>query len=67
MVERICEVEYHQENVDALFEDSLSSVDAQIKDPSVENPQLTNGLPLKPGIGQNITTHVLPTARNVLS
>ena len=62
MVERICEVEYHQENVDALFEDPLPSVDAQIKVPSVANPQLTNGLRLKPGIGQNIATHVLPTA-----
>ena len=39
------------------------SASAEIK-VFVENPELTNVLPLKPGIGQNITIHVSPTARN---
>ena len=29
-----------------------------------QNSQLTNVLPLNPGVGQNITTHALPTVRN---
>ena len=37
--------------------------DAEIKVPSVENPELTNSLPLKPGAGQNIAMHALTTAR----
>ena len=36
----------------------------KIKVPSVENPGLTNVLSLKPGAGQNTTTHASPTARN---
>ena len=32
--------------------------------PCVENPELTNGLPLKLAVGQNITTHASPTASN---
>ena len=37
--------------------------DAEIKVPSVENPELTNVLPaLKPGVGQNIATHASPTS-----
>ena len=32
--------------------------------PSVENLQLTNGLPLKPGVGQNIAMHASLTAKN---
>ena len=31
--------------------------------PSVENPELTNILPLKPGVGQNTDTHASPVAR----
>ena len=31
---------------------------------SVENPEQTNVLLLKPGVGQNIAAPVLPTARN---
>ena len=36
---------------------------AEIKAPSLENPKLTNVLPLKPGVGQNIATHASPTAK----
>ena len=32
--------------------------------PPVENPELTDVLPLKPGVCQNIATHASPTARN---
>ena len=39
------------------------SGDAEMKVLSVENPEQTNVLPLKPG-GQNIATHASPTARN---
>ena len=39
------------------------TADAEIKAPSVENPELTNVLPQKPGVGQNIATHASPTAR----
>ena len=35
----------------------------KIKDLSVGNPELTNVLPLKPGVGQS-TMHASPTARN---
>ena len=35
----------------------------KIKSLSVENPQLTNVLYLKPGVGKNITMHAVPTAR----
>ena len=38
-------------------------MDAEIKVPSVENPELTNVLPVKPGVGQNIAMHAYPTAR----
>ena len=30
--------------------------------PSLENPEVTDFLPLKPGIGQNIAIHAFPTA-----
>ena len=40
------------------------TADAEISVPSVENPELTNVLPLKPGVGQNIAVHASPTARN---
>ena len=43
------------------------TVAAEIKVPSFKNPELTNVLPLKLGLGQNITTHTSPTARNLLS
>ena len=39
-------------------------MDAEIKDPSVENPELINGLCLKPGVGHNIATHASPAARS---
>ena len=39
-------------------------MDTEIKVSSTENPELTNVLPLKPGVGQNIATHESPTARN---
>ena len=42
-----------------------STADAEIKVPSGENPELTNGLSLKPGVGQNIATHASLTAKNV--
>ena len=32
--------------------------------PAVENPELTNVFPLKPGVEQNIATHASPTASN---
>ena len=42
------------------------TVDAEIKVPSFENPELTNVLPfIKPEVGQNTSTHVLPTAINL--
>ena len=40
------------------------TVDAKIKVPSVENPELTDVLPLKPGVGQIIAMHASHTARN---
>ena len=40
------------------------TADAKIKVLSVGNPELTNVLPLKPGVGQKVATHVLPAARN---
>ena len=40
------------------------TADAEIKVPSVETPELTNVLPVKPAVGQNIAAHVLLTARN---
>ena len=39
-------------------------MDADIMVPSVENPELTKALPLKPGVGQNIAVHAVPAARN---
>ena len=36
-----------------------------MKVPSVENPELTNVLHLKPGVGQNIATHASPTTMNL--
>ena len=32
--------------------------------PSLENPELTNVLPLKPELGQNIAMHALTAARS---
>ena len=40
------------------------TTDAEIKAPSVEKPELTNILPLKPGVCQNIATDASPTAEN---
>ena len=41
------------------------TVGAEIKVPCVENPELWNCLPLKPGVGQSIAMHASPTARKV--
>ena len=38
---------------------------AEIKVPYVENPELWNFLPLKPGVGQSIAMHASLTARKV--
>ena len=38
-----------------------------LRTPSVENPELTNVLPLKPGVGQNIVMHASPAATNFLT
>ena len=40
------------------------TADAESKIPFVENPELTNCLPLMTGVGQNIATRALPAARN---
>ena len=40
------------------------TADAEVKVHSVENPELANVLPLKPGAGQNIATHASSTVRN---
>ena len=42
----------------------LCTAYAEIKISSVENTELTNVLPLKSGLGQNIAMHASPTARN---
>ena len=39
-----------------------AAADSEIKVPSVENTEL-KVLPLKPGVGQYITIHAMPTAR----
>ena len=42
------------------------TADAEMNVPSfVENPERTNDLPSKPGVGQNIAPHTSPIARNV--
>ena len=41
------------------------TADPEIKVHSVENPELTNVLPVELGVGQNIATHASPTARNL--
>ena len=43
-----------------------STADAEIEVASVEKAELTNVLPLKPGVGQSIATHASSTARNFL-
>ena len=42
----------------------LGTGDAEIKVPYVENPDLINALPLKPGVGQNIVMCASATAKN---
>ena len=42
------------------------TADADIQVRSVENPELTNVLSLKPGVGQIIAMHASPTARTVV-
>ena len=39
-------------------------MDAEIEVSSVENPEMTDVLPLNPGVGQNIATHASLIARN---
>ena len=43
----------------------MGTVDAEIKVPSIKNPELTNVFPVKLGVGQNIAMHVLPSTRNI--
>ena len=52
-----------------FFSDDWQSgtTEAEIKVPSVENPELANVLPLNPGICQNIATHASPTANLISS
>lgn len=38
--------------------------DAEIEILSIENPELTNVLPLEPGVGENIATHASPIAED---
>ena len=40
-----------------VCKDLLRTVDTEIKVPTVENPELTDDVPLKPGAGQNIYNH----------
>ena len=41
------------------------TADAKIEvPPPIKNPELTNVLPFKPGVGQNIAMHASPAARN---
>ena len=49
-----------------FFSDDWQSdtTEAEIKVPSVENPELANVLHLNPGICRNIATHASPTAKN---
>ena len=47
-----------------LHDSRCGTVDAGIKVPSVENPEVTSVLPLKPGEGQNIARYASPTARS---
>ena len=42
----------------------VGTADADIKVPSVENAEMTDVQPLRRGVGQNIATRALPTARN---
>ena len=42
----------------------MGTVGAEIKVSSIKNPELTNVFPVKPGVGQNIAMHVLPSTRN---
>ena len=44
----------YQPNALPLGQTGSQTVCAEVKDPSVENPELTNVLPFKPGIDQNI-------------
>ena len=39
-------------------------VKTEVKMPTVENPMLTNVLPLKTGVGQSKAMHALPIAKN---
>ena len=41
--------------------------DAEMKAPSVENSELTNVLPLKSGVGQNIAMHASPIVGDFFS
>ena len=48
----------------SVYNSTVGTVPTEIKAPSAENPELTNVLPLKPGVSQNMAMHALPTARN---
>ena len=41
------------------------TADAEIKGPSVENPEIKGSLPVKPGVCQNAATHATPAARDL--
>ena len=43
----------------------MGTAGTEIKVSSVENAKLTNALPLKPGVGQNIDTHASPTVKDL--
>ena len=46
----------------SLSQSQCGTADTKIEVPFFENPELTNVLPLNPGIGWNIAKHSLPTA-----
>ena len=49
-----CHLHFWQNDRDLLLATVGGTVDAEIKVPSVKNPELTNVLPLKQGVSQNI-------------
>ena len=55
-----------QQNRQGIFvtNTQCGTANAKIKIPYAESPEMTKVLLLKPGVGQNITTHASPIARN---
>ena len=55
-----------QQNRQGIFviTTQCGTANAEIKITSVENPEMTKVLLLKPEVSQNITTHASPTAKN---